>query len=188
MKLGVNIDPYLKGIVILVISIGANFIGDTLSCKTRELLDNMYMKHIFSFALLYTTIDLSKGDELTHPSEQFRASIITYIAYLMYTRMNLYFIIVASILAIAIFILNKYLLYWDKKHKGYKNETYRNRKRTKEILEVLLVLTIVLGFLTYFIEKKSEYKDDFSYLKFLFGTNECSKNNDNTLLKYLNKK
>ena len=102
--------------------------------------------------------------------------------------MNLYFIIVASILAIAIFVLNKYLLYWDKKHKGYKDENYRNKKRTKEILEVLLVLTIVLGFITYFIEKKSEYKDDFSYLKFLFGTNECSKNNDNTLLKYLNKK
>ena len=68
MKLGVNIDPYLKGIVILVISIGANFIGDTLSCKTRDLLNNMYMKHIFSFALLYTTIDLSKGDIIIFPS------------------------------------------------------------------------------------------------------------------------
>lgn len=172
MKLGVNIDPYLKGIVMLVISIGANYIGDTLNCNTRKLLENMFIKHLFSFTLLYVTIDMSIDSKKINPTEQFKASIITYIAYLMFTKMNLYFVIAASILGATAFVLGRYLNYW--KEKGDDDDPlYKKIKRRKEIIEAMLVYTICIGFIFYFYEKKVQHKENFDYIKFIFGRDIC---------------
>lgn len=107
----------------------------------------------------------------------------------MFTRMNLYFIIVASLIISSIFIINKYLTYWEKiypnTYMDYKY--YKERKKQKNILEIMLFITIISGFVLYFIEKKNEYKEGFSYLTFIFGSNTCKQNKDNALLNYLNR-
>ena len=128
-------------------------------------------------------------NEGSNPEERLIASLITYIAYIMYTKMNLYFVILASLLGGTIFMINQYLEYWKKTDPDdYKNsKLYKIRKKQKDILEVILISVIILGFVLYFLEKKEEYKEEFDYIKFIFGKNVCSNNTDNALLNYLNK-
>jgi hypothetical protein len=47
------------------------------------------------------------------------------------------------------------------------------------ILFVIVIILIFLGFLFYMNKKKNQYKDEFNFLKFFFGTIKCKKNLNN---------
>ena len=54
-----NIKPILKATLLIVLSVSGNFLAETLGCRTRQALENIYVKHLLLLFMIYFTIDFS---------------------------------------------------------------------------------------------------------------------------------
>ena len=160
---------YTTGLFLLVLSVSGNFIAETLSCRTRSLLTHsMVAKNILILFLIYFTIDFT-ADEIINPITQIRNAFYIWIFFLMFTKMNIYFTVIAFLLLTILYTLKKYKAY----HKKQKQkQLYLQTDQISKLVEGTMLLTVIIGFIQYFIVQKKDHKN-FSYLKFLLGREEC---------------
>ena len=90
----------LKGVFLLILAVAGNFVAETLGCKTRKLLtDNMYAKQVIILSIIYFAIDFT-NDQAAAPKDTFINTIIIWIAFLMFTKMNEWFTITCFLLLV----------------------------------------------------------------------------------------
>lgn len=166
-----NIDNFFKGIFLLILSISGNFIQELLNCETQKFLaENIYVKHIIAFFILFFSINFY-GDEVINPYITFKYSVIIYILFLCFTRMNLLFTIIVMLLLILSYVINLIIKYLDKKAKN--NKLKKNLENKLKFIHILIILIIIIGFLKYYYKEYQEHKNDFTILKFIMGVLKC---------------
>ena len=131
----------------------------------------MEMKEIIVFLLVYFTLNVV-DNKLLSPFEHLKISFQIWVLYLLLTRMNLTFsVIVLSLLAI-IYVIQQQVDF--KKHKDdLTKEEEEKYNKIISLLEKLAISLAIVGFITYLISQKREYKSKFSLLKFMLGKREC---------------
>jgi hypothetical protein len=156
----------------LYLLIFCNFTKETLGCKLQTALnDNMYLKHLVTFLLLFfliVLIDPKNAD--ADLLQSFGFAILTYLIFIITTRTSIIFMIIIILLLTIIYVLNSIA---KKKLEENNDEEYRKYKLVQNILFIFVIFFGVTGFIIYAFEKYSEYRDDFSLITFILGNPNC---------------
>lgn len=154
---------------LLLLTISFNFIGETLSCQTRRFLkNNIYAKHFLVLFLIIFTVKFEKND-ITLLHKLVLISIV-YILFLLFAKLRLTYSIIVFSLLIIIYTIKYY-------KKNIKNDKVEDvLSKINNGLFGLITFVICFGSITYYMEKRKEYKKQFSYLKYIFGVVKCKNN------------
>ncbi len=161
-------DENLQGILLLVLSLSGNFFGQLLGCNTQKLLKNiMIFKHIFQVISIYISMDLYSSVTL-NPLLKLRNTIGFYLLFIIVNKMNQFFTRLVFLLILLMFIINNYIDYYNSIKKDSEYLTQINTFLTR-----VCFVTIFVGFIIYYFDKKSEYSTNWDNYKFLFGVTKC---------------
>ena len=186
-----NTQIFIKALFLLLLSISGGFTSKTLGCGTQKAFQNMTTKHIILFALIYFTLDISENPDQApiHPYEQFKKAVILYIGFILFTKMNLYFTMIAFGLLCISYVIGNYVknLDWhinniNKKQKRTQEEDKtlsdyellkKQSSKYQEYINYAVSGVVIIGSLSYLLKKRKEYGSRFSYITFFQGVNKC---------------
>jgi len=131
----------------------------------------MLAKQIMILFLIYFTINFT-SDTVINPVIQMQNAFYVWLFFLMFTKMNIYFTVLAFLLLATLYTLKNYKAYWKQEEK---DELYRYTDDVSKIVETTMLITVILGFVVYFIKQHREHKK-FDYLNFILGKVECDHN------------
>lgn len=163
----------------IYLMISANFIGEMLPCYLRtNYFEDMLFKHVILilsifFVSLYTNPDIFS-------LEMYKLvgfSFLFYSIFIFTTKCEekIWFIATISLIFVSLMTILH-----DKINKK-KNIEQNEKKFLKFInfnyIKAIFIIFILysFGFLLYLSEKKYEYRNNFSYLKFFIGVHDCGK-------------
>jgi len=174
-----SFDTILKATLLLILSVCGNFLAETLGCQSQKVLENMFVKHLLLFFMIYFTINFTQTGIVVNPIINVFKAFIVWIMYHFFTHMDLVPTIIVGLLLMILFFISNYRTYIKestsvKKEKGEKVDNAL--KFTQKILWIILVITILVGSSLYYFEKKKEYGYKFKPLKFIFGVKKCKGN------------
>ncbi len=155
-----------------VVIIG-NFLSNQLmGCRMQQLLtSNLFIMHLVGFLMLFFVVilvDPANADK--NLIANLGIAVVVYIWFVMSSKTNIYFSMTTICILLAVYIINaKRLRYAEEKNEEQANKLL---KVQKFLVAAAGILTLV-GFSIYLIEKKKEYKSEFSLVHFLFGTPRC---------------
>lgn len=162
---------YLASLFLLLLTISGNFMAETFSCQVRKLLtNNMFAKHILLIFLIYFTTNLQS--DVGNPYIKLKRSIMIWILFVLFSKMNIYFTIIVFLLFASIFIMNNFIYFYDKRNN--QDDIKKRKLLTKYVIktEIAMIIILITGFITYLIKQINE-KKQFSYLTFIFGQKTC---------------
>ena len=162
-------NQLMKGVFLLLLAVVGNFVAEMMGCKTRKLLsNNMVVKHIITFVILYFALDFTSSD-IVNPTDNLILSVKIYILFVMFTRMDLKITIATFILLAITYKMNAYINYYKLTKKEYKHLI-----KIRKYLYNIIVGVLVTGFILY-IHKKYTTNKNFSLYKFFVGSLNCNK-------------
>ena len=165
-----NLNEITKSIFLMILAVSGGFVAQTLGCKTQKLLiENMYVKHILIVMLVYFTSRVFSGDK--NPNENIKTTLLIYVIYLLFTKMNIYFTLLVFTMLCVNYILSTYVEYYEKME--LKKSVYHNLKIFKKKLQLLHLSSYHWVLSLYFNEKYNDFGKDFSLTKFIFGIVKC---------------
>ena len=164
----------VNGMFFLLLIISSNFVGDILSCKyQRSILNNIYMKHLVAFLILYF-LNSNLFTDKDHPIDRLKNCIILYVIFILIMRLDFNFTIIVILLIFVIHLLHQHYIYYRKNPD--KAENYNTVIRLHIFIRVLSLITLIIaiiGLIFNYIERKSEYGEDFHLTKFILGNLKC---------------
>lgn len=166
-------EGLIKGIFLLVLGVSGNFVAETLGCQSQKILtENMFAKHMIILLIIYFALGFTSIDN-PHPIEIARNTLIVWILFVMFTRMSLFFTIIAFIILTIRYIIHSFIEYYEKKD-SEKYKTNIEQLNTIAIyLQNIIIGVVLLGFVVYFKKQYSDYYKTWSTFKFIFGVNKC---------------
>lgn len=156
-----------------------NFTPELMGCRLQTVLrESMFAKHVIGLLLmLFLVVLVSPNNADLNILQNVGIAVAAYVSYLMTTRISLPLVIIVISLLLATYILG---IRKDriKNESESENEDDARVKRLHFIQNILIVCSVGLtfvGFVMYFLEKRSEYGNKFSLRKFLVGNVRCRK-------------
>lgn len=149
-----------------------------LSCKMQKFISNNYLfKNLINLLMIFGIVMMEGiNDETswsnTNPFQAMLITIIIFIAFILFSKIQLNFALCVIILLFILYVTITY-----KNNLKFKNllkidiENYINI--ITNILVTLLIIVSLVGFIKYYIYKKNKHKNNFSIIKFFFGINKC---------------
>lgn len=159
----------IKGLLVLLLVIIANFLGTTINCESQHLIrTSPITRNIAVYLLIYFTIQLYSSPDI-HPIIQFKNAFIIYVLYILLMKQNRYFFVFNCFLIIIVYInseIKDYHLRRNEKEKVKEDKKYNN------ILLWILAITLAIGFMIHLFETTAI--NNFNWMTFLFGNNKCN--------------
>jgi len=166
-----QLHAYKQSLFLMFLSIAGNFVAQTLSCGSQQVLTNsMFAKSVILFFLIYFTMDFS-STEVINPIVQLKRSLVLWVFLLFFTKMDIYFTGVSLFLLVSTYIMNNFVQY-------YKEEEEKNKDKIETMtkvmtaLELVIIVLILVGFFKYFLKQQKDHKN-FSFAKFMLGVKKC---------------
>jgi hypothetical protein len=161
----------IAGVFLLFLAISGNFLVETLNCHTQQLLTNSVVaKQVMIFFIIFFTIDFSNL-VVEKPSVKLVKTVMVYIFYLLFTKMNKKPTLIVFILLIITYIVNSYKRYYRFRYEEITNssiELHKEKKhhqqyadyllRLEAILLFTIMVTILVGFYYYYNQKLKQDK------------------------------
>lgn len=187
------ISQSIISVALLYLIISANFLPEVLSCGMQRLLNNSQLaKHVAAFLTMYIFVTYTNAESknIAHPLSLFKYTIITYLLFIITTRIHIYYNIPIAILLTCILLLNLLHNFVIRKRKEIrdKNDTddiilnnsfekYAVYNFDNIIMYFTYSIFIIcgIGFIHYMIEKLYEHNFNWSWYKFIFGVNKCKR-------------
>jgi hypothetical protein len=172
----------ISNVFVLFLIIASNYIGELFPCRVQDLLSsNVYLKHFVAFLTLLFFVVLT-DDSLDFTAEEiFQSSMKLYIVFLLLINCNQTFFIYSLGLLCLSYIIKLLLKDAEKDiDDEYKKKKYETLVLLNKIVFIIFFMVLIIGFIIYLGEKKIEYKNNFKYVTFIFGTPKCKGNSPNT--------
>lgn len=162
-------SKFIVAIIIFIIFIVGHYVEDLMHCKIIYYLRNSRLiKYGVGLLIVYTT--MLTFDEGKSPNRAFVDALIVFAIFIIFSKTNIYFTLVAMLILITIYIIETYINYYDKIDE---HDKAKKLNKVNKILYIPLGIIIGIGFIFYFFQKKLEYKNKFSYYDFIFGIKKC---------------
>mgnify|MGYP001116350948 CR=1 FL=1 len=130
----------------------------------------MFVKHFITLLILYFALDFTST--VPHsPTDTLKMSVLIYTLFILFTKMNIQFTLIAFMLLATTYILSTYINYY--KDEDGENPIIEKLVKIRKSLYVIILGIILLGFSLYFIKQRNSYTKNWSTIKFLFGTTKC---------------
>lgn len=172
----------LKSILLLILAITSNFLGNTLGCQLQYVMvNNMYVKHLFVLLIIYISINVSSPDE--HPMMLIGKSVFLWICYIIFVRQDINFVGISGTLFVLAYVCDTYVTYYRNQINTMTQDQERTRLEgltnkiviARNVLFFAAILTALCGFCVYFAYQYREYGAKFDYSLFIFGKPVCNK-------------
>jgi len=155
-----------RSIFVLYLMLSSNFLAGLFGCKTQqEFKDNMFLKHLTGFMIMYFFIILASKDI---PQNHLLLTLFAYLLFIITSRMDFKWWIGFIVGLCILFILQDYTKDKDDDTSFY-DTLYT-------ILYGILIFIVFVGFTIYYGRKKVEYGKDFNLKTFFLGVPLCSLN------------
>jgi hypothetical protein len=174
-------------VFLIYVLISSGYIAEILSCQMRKLLTTSpYFRHIFAIVMLFAFIMFEGGWDFDK-SEEDKASnnwasgntihtliiaILIYIVFLISSKSKLLPNLIFFGLLFILYMTNTYREYLLQRDKISK-ETNNNVLIIEKIISIASFIVLFYGFIEYYMYQKQEYGKDFSWKKFILGTQKC---------------
>jgi hypothetical protein len=166
-----EMSEMVGAVLVLVLVVGANFLGDTLGCGLQRVLSSsMPAKHCFLFLMILFTLGIYGGDD-TEPTAQAFHAFLLYVSFILVSSMEFRFVAAVVVVLVLLFQTNRYRRFY-RKRPGFSSSDYRAAV-TQEVLLAAIILLVSVGVPLYYAKQKRDHGDNFSIAKFVFGTAEC---------------
>ena len=173
-------------IFIFLLIVSGNYLGNLFPCRVQDALENnIWLKHFLGFfTLLFFVLLTLPPEEGSAPPDVFNLLSSSGLLYLFFVFLSN----TPAWIWLTVFILSSiiYLLELHKNHFKFLNKKEPDEKIARNnqkninnysfaqtTLTSVSVLLTLFGFLVYIGEKKIEYKNNFSYITFMFGAPTC---------------
>ena len=159
----------LNAVFLVLLGLTSNYLGEIFGCKTQQLLQNDYIKHICILAIIYFTVSFSDSENV-NPITKFKDSVLIWAALIMTLKMSPDYNKVIFILLSIIYVLYDYIKYYKKNN----IEHDRTKKLTVLInyLQIVVVCIILYGFRKYYNLQKLQHGTNFTNAEFFLRTNK----------------
>lgn len=169
----------IQSLFLLFIAISGNYIAEIFPCQIQALFTyNMYAKHLLTFMILLFSIVLNSDTE-DKTLKLIGYSFGLYILFILMTKMDKYFF-----LGLICIITIVYLLEHHKKETK-EEDTKKSISKIINILEYIGIVIFIVGFLSYYGEKRYEYDRDFRIETFILGKAVCKGNTSSLKTNYM---
>lgn len=184
----------IKSIFLLILAVSGNFVGETLGCKEQMYMsNNMYVKHGILLIMIYFTLHFT-ASRVPHPLEAAKKTVMIWIMFIFFTKMSVGFTLTGLIFLIVFYVISNFIDYDEQEYndemhvkssnnekekltKTYNSKKYNYQKAQSWILFILIGV-ILVGFVTYTLKKREEYKDQFDITTFLLGVTQCKSSHE----------
>ena len=126
-----------------------------------------------AFLFLFTLLDTKNNSSI---QVILIKTIFVYFIFVLMTKSKWYFVIPVLILLLTDQILKKNLAFIEQRAEEPKEkieQLHTQQQKITFILNIVIIVLIFVGASHYMILQKIEYKDKFSFWKFLFGVSQC---------------
>lgn len=155
---------------VLYLIISANYMTPLFSCKIRSFLDNsMIVRHFLGYLTMCFFVVLANQNSPLPIDKLFGISAVLYIWFMLSAKMDVYTWIPFILSIAAIYVLGIY----ETNIKESDPSKLEKISLAKQILTYVAVGITVIGVFLYYGEKKIEYGNKFSNLKFILGSSVC---------------
>lgn len=172
-----KVEPLIKALLLLILSVCGNYLAETLGCQTQRLLDNMYIKNILILFMIYFTIDFTDNEHI-NPFINILKTVVIWILFKFFTHMNILPTVIVLILIMILLFISNYRHYLLK-YKSYKKLDEKLRK-LQYIIGIIIIIMIIIYSSIYYIEKRSEYLKYFEPGQYIMGVNKCKNKTPNS--------
>jgi len=151
-------------------------------CRMRYVFENnLYLKHLLGYLTITFLVVLLEHIPNKNLKRIFLVSFYLYLVFILISKTEYGFFVPIFILISIIYVLYLKREEIEKEKesssKDKKEELEKNHNLIIKINNVFIIIVIgltIVGFLFYMGRKKYEYKNNFSYLTFIFGKVKCS--------------
>lgn len=142
----------ITSVFLILISVSANFVGDTLSTDVKKFLNNNnYAKFTIIFSLIYFSISLSSqaGNIVLPPIYIVLLSFVIFIFYLLFLKCHFYFSVIIFILLFSLLIMSNYIYFYNDPNNDLMNDKQKlnNIHKIKILFEIVFSIIIVFLFI-----------------------------------------
>jgi hypothetical protein len=176
-----------KSIFLLILAISSNFASDVFGCQAQNITkNNIFARHLLLLFIIYFTISFTENEDIEpNPIKFLKSTILIWCAFVIFTKQNITFTTISGLCIMLAYVFDCYIKYYDKKRQNIDSEEintniYENQEKKEKFTKYRnlafygIIVSMSIGFILYFREKKNEYKNNFSYITFIFGKNVCS--------------
>ena len=154
-------------ILLLIMTLGANFVGDVLPCPLRRLLQNRIWKHIWTCCLMYFFL-VAVSNEKHSPLFNVVVVLVLYVWFLISIRSS-----TNALNLLLVLLISQYMLYEYAKYIG--GERSDQIMALAKFVAVCSLSLPVISFVMRIIESQRVYGSNWQVSEFLLGVtdNEC---------------
>lgn len=170
-----KIHSLTKGVFLLLLAVGGNFVAETLGCNMHKLLKtNIFAKHLLLFMILYFTISFTSHHDVPDPINNLTNATLVYGFFIMFTRMRLHITILAFFVLMILYLLSEFITYYTSHPDKVSHDRINTLTDIQQTLYFLLPIILLYGFSTYiFDEYKVNGKNTTKWLNLIFGVPRC---------------
>ena len=166
-----NFD-FMKTFFVIVLGISGNFLGETFSCQSKKLLNNMFVKDILLLVMLYFAIDLFDSDNNLHPLIRARDAFLIWVFYNMFTKMTILPTLIVFCLLCGLYVITDLIDY--NKGLSRKDDAHILKLEKIKIMMGYGVFAVTsIGFFMYYMKQRKDHGRKFSNFLFFKGVEKC---------------
>ena len=174
-------------IFVSFVIISGGYTTQLLSCDTQRLLkNNIYVKHLAGFLLIFMFIMLEGGwdfftDNLNSSTNWSNGNclasliqaFIVYIIFVLSSKMKIIYTILFFGLLFILYIFNTQRLYLKNKNQIDEKTNHLMVQIEGYLFTILLPIILLIGIYNYYLLKKKQKGKNFSIITFFIGNNIC---------------
>lgn len=158
-----NIYLNLSRLLVVILVLFGNFIGELLPKKLENLLkNNIFAKHIIFTFLIYTIQVTENFDK--NPLKLMINSFFIYLLFLLYSHQGLFISLLILILLGFEFIFINFIEYYN--DNNYLINIFKN---INIFINYIILFLLITGFIFYYFKQKKDHTKNWSLIKFIFG-------------------
>ena len=154
----------ISGLFLLFAIILGNLLYGTIGSQLEDYVeDNIIVKYIIIFIIIYYTVGFT--NEISHPFEHFKHSVILFTLFIVATRNYLYISILSFFFIIINFTINSYIKYYEKNEDDIKRDEIKSLISYSHNLTIIIIIVVFIGFISKLIVESKKKK--FNLLEYL---------------------
>jgi hypothetical protein len=177
--INVNSTKIILSILLIFIALSENFLKQGLSCSVQRLLaNNMWVKQLSIFFMIYFTIVITNDDDNIPPLSFLRETLFIFVIFMVFQKTIPWATLSLFILFICIFIFNKHLKYLEKQQENspYNHDLHIQIKFFRDASNFMswsLIPLLLIGHGLYLRKQYNDHNQTFDFVKFYIGVRKC---------------
>lgn len=168
---------YINAVLLLLLAFLPNYTGTLVGCKLGRLIEssNVVLKFAYVVLLVFACFTVVDGEH-THPLMLVKHSLMVVFLFNMFNRQKYHSLVISLLLLVGLIFIHKWVKHCDK----FQDDKHQNMviylKKIEQMVYILLMTVLCVGFGAYLIEKRTEFGPKFDYLTFFLGNEKCKNN------------